>query len=238
MKYFSTILKGLWIGSTMTVPGVSGGTMAVITGIYEPCIHALNHVRKQPKQYLPFLCCFGISAGLGFLFFARLVTFLLENEASADFVRLFFCAVVLFGIPFLIRQAQITHLKLSDFFCVACGAMIVFLLSSLPFDLFQSNSDTISFYLLQIFAGILTAIALILPGISVTHMLYILGLYEIIFKNVYELHLLVLLPFLVGTIAGTILSAKILEKLMIYHRQACYMVIIGFVAASLSTLLP
>lgn len=58
MRGIRTIVKALWIGATMTVPGVSGGTMAVITGIYEPLIHAVNGVRKDPKNILD--SCFSL----------------------------------------------------------------------------------------------------------------------------------------------------------------------------------
>lgn len=71
--------KALWIGATMTIPGVSGGTMAVVMGIYEDLIRAVNGLRNEPKKYIGFLLQFVLAAGAGFLLLARLVTWLLEQ---------------------------------------------------------------------------------------------------------------------------------------------------------------
>ena len=84
------ILKGLWIGSTMTIPGVSGGTMAVVTGIYEELIKSINGLRKEPKEHLPFLIKFALSALVGFILFAGFVTYLLENIHTGTYIRFLF----------------------------------------------------------------------------------------------------------------------------------------------------
>ena len=101
------ILKALWIGSTMTIPGISGGTMAVIVGIYEDLISAINGLLKNPRKHLPFLLQFVISACIGFVLFARLVTSLLESPKYGTMVKVIFVLIILAGIPFLYKKTNI-----------------------------------------------------------------------------------------------------------------------------------
>lgn len=237
MENFKIILKGAWIGATMTVPGVSGGTMAVVTGIYEALIHAVNGLRNEPKKYIPFLLRFVLGAGIGFLLFARCITFLLENAQTGEATRFFFCGIVAGGIPLLVKKSKLKGIKVRHILCLVCGAAIVLALSFLPQGMFTSGSG-VTWFLLQLAGGVLVAAALILPGISVTHMLYILGLYELVLEDVYALRFLPLLPLAVGVLIGTFLSADLLERLMERYTTEVYLVIIGFVAGSLVSLMP
>lgn len=237
MQRLKVILKALWIGGTMTVPGVSGGTMAVVTGIYEDLIHAVNGFRKKPKEYFMFLFTFLLAAGSGFILFSRFVTWMLEQEGTGSIVRLFFCGVVVGGIPLLVKESGVTKVKWQDILLMLVGALIIIGLTYVPQGLFIMNSG-IEYILLQILGGILIAIALILPGISVSHMLYILGMYEFVIKQVYGFHFLSLVPLVIGVVVGIFATADILEKIMEKYLRECYMVIIGFVAASLITLIP
>lgn len=231
------ILKGLWIGSTMTVPGVSGGTMAVVVGIYENLIHAVNGFRKEPLKQIPFLLRFVLGAGTGFLIFARIVTYLLEQETAGEVMRLLFCGIVLGGIPLLVKKSEVKKIKVRHIFWLVCGALIVLGLANIPHGTFTGGSGVAAF-LLQVFAGFLIAAALILPGISVTHMLYIMGLYEVVMESVYSFHFLILVPLAIGGLLGTFLTAGALEYLMKKNTEEVYLVIIGFVAGSLVSLLP
>ena len=81
-KQLKVIAKGLWVGSTMTVPGVSGGTMAVVAGIYEDLLHSVNQLRREPLRQIPFLLQFVLGAGTGFLLLAGIITRLLQNEMT------------------------------------------------------------------------------------------------------------------------------------------------------------
>lgn len=237
MERLKIILKGLWIGSTMTVPGVSGGTMAVVTGIYEDLIHAVNGLWKNPKKCLPFLLLFVAGAGAGFFVFAGFITYLLEHPAAGETTRFAFCGIVLGGIPLLVRKSGVTRLRWKDVACLAAGGVTVTLLSYIPHGLLAEGSGFL-YVFLQLAGGVLVAVALILPGISVTHMLYILGLYEAVLHKVYELQWLSLLPLAAGVIGGTFLTTGVLERLMERHPRVVYQVIIGFVAGSVVMLVP
>ena len=231
------MLKGLWVGSTMTIPGVSGGTMAVIIGIYEDLICAINGLRKNPQKHIWFLLQFLLGAGVGFLFLAGWITRLLSNEATGNLTRCFFCGIVVGGIPLLVQKTGIQKIKPGHILYLVLGIGIVLVLTGLPQGMFAAGSG-ISFFLMQILGGVVIAVALVLPGISVTHMLYIMGLYELVLEKIYEFRFLDLLPLVVGVILGTFLTADFLEKIMKKYPAEVYMVIIGFVAGSVISLIP
>ncbi|MBE5942585.1 MAG: DUF368 domain-containing protein [Lachnospiraceae bacterium] len=237
MEWLKTVLKGLWVGSTMTVPGVSGGTMAVVVGVYEDLIHAINGLKDNLKENIGFLLRFVSGAGLGFLIFARIVTLLLEHEVAGPLTRLLFCGVVLGGIPLLVRKSCIRKIGYRHVLCLFAGAFVVFQLAMLPQGLFR-NGEGLMFWIVQFIAGVIVAIALILPGISVTHILYIMGIYEMVLQKVYALELLSLLPLASGVFVGTFMTTNLLEKGLEKYPEAVYMAIIGFVAASMFSLIP
>lgn len=232
----NVILKALWIGSTMTIPGISGGTMAVIVGIYEQLISSINGLMKDPKKHLPFLLQFVISACVGFILFAKLVTTLLESPKYGNIVKIIFVIIILMGIPFLYKKANIKNLTLAHIFCIFAGILIVISISSLPTDLFTEKNGLLNL-VIQLIGGIIIAIALVLPGISVSHMLYILGIYESVMHSVYSFHWFNLVPLILGVVIGTFATTNILEKLLKKYPDKVYMTILGFVAASLTTLI-
>lgn len=232
----NVILKALWIGSTMTIPGISGGTMAVIVGIYEELISSINGLLKDPKKHLPFLLQFVISACIGFILFAKLVTSLLESPTYGNIVKIIFVIIILAGIPFLYKKANIKSLGFSHILCIFVGILIVVSISSIPTDLFMEKDGFVNL-IIQLIGGIIIAIALVLPGISVSHMLYILGIYESVMHSVYTFHWFNLVPLLLGVVFGTFATTNILEKLLKKYPDKVYMTILGFVAASLTTLI-
>ena len=232
----NVILKALWIGSTMTIPGISGGTMAVIVGIYEDLISSINGLLKEPKKHAPFLLQFIIFACIGFILFAKLVTSLLESPKYGNIIKILFVIIILAGLPFLYKKANIKSLDFSHILCIFAGILIVLSISSIPSDMFMERNGLLNL-LIQLVGGIIIAIALVLPGISVSHMLYILGIYESVMHSVYSFHWFNLVPLLLGVVLGTFATTNILEKLLKKYPDKVYMTILGFVAASLTTLI-
>lgn len=224
-------LKGLFIGSTMTIPGVSGGTMAIILGVYEDLIHNVNQIKKEPFKSVLFLCNIGLGGLIGFVAFARIISYLLTNSTTGIYVRIIFAIIVLCGIPLLVKKSDITKLSIVNILWLFLGLFLVLSLSTLPKGLFASGLG-LSFIIMQLLGGIIVAIALVLPGISASHMLYILGLYTSVLENVYTFKWLSLTPLLLGIIIGTFATANVLERLINKYTENTYMVIIGFVVGS------
>lgn len=228
-------LKGLWIGSTMTIPGVSGGTMAIITGIYEDLISSINNIKKQPAKSLSFLLQVASGGLLGFISFARIITFLLNSQTYGFIVRIIFAIIVICGIPVLVKKSGVKHLNLWDISGIFLGISIVIILSLIPTGVI-SGEHGFTFIIMQLLCGFICAVALVLPGISVSHMLYILGLYNFVFTNVYTFRWFVLIPLSAGVLSGIFITSKILENLLNNHTRLTYMIIIGFVTGSIISL--
>ena len=100
MKHFDwvTILKGMWVGGTMTVPGVSGGSMAMILGVYDRLIASVSGFFKEPVKSIVFLGQFVAGAGVGMVLFSRLITWLLTTRADIP-LRFFFLGAVAGACP-------------------------------------------------------------------------------------------------------------------------------------------
>ena len=95
-----TILKGMWIGGTMTVPGVSGGSMAMIMGVYDRLISSVSSFFRNPGKSMSFLVRFVLGAGVGMVLFSRFISFLFTTRADVP-LRFFFLGAVAGGVPMI-----------------------------------------------------------------------------------------------------------------------------------------
>ena len=233
-----TILKGMWIGGTMTVPGVSGGSMAMILGVYDRLISSVSSFFKNPGKSMSFLVRFVLGAGVGMVLFSRFISFLFTTRADVP-LRFFFLGAVAGGVPMIYREAGIRKISLGAVAYPVIGILGVVILALLPTGLFAPDG---SFgpgdVLIQLAGGVIIAVGLVLPGISVSQMLYMLGIYEGIIKNISTLNILPLIPLGAGVLGGIFLTTKVLERLMQRHPQPTYLIILGFMFGSLPELFP
>lgn len=230
-----TFLKGMWIGGTMTVPGISGGSMAMILGIYDRLIKAVNHAIKLEKESLLFLLRFLVGAVIGLVLFSKAVPYLLTQFPYP--MHFFFLGCVVGGIPMIFRAAQVKKFSWKIIVYLILGIVLVSLIALIPKGLFVS-AQGIKGVFLQLVGGIIIAVALVLPGISVSHMLYMLGLYETVTTAVGNLDVLSILPLGIGVVAGILLTAKVMEKAMERAPQFTYLVVLGFLFGSVPELFP
>lgn len=253
IQHLVVLLKGAWIGGTMTVPGVSGGSMAILLGIYDKLIFAISKFTKDIKGNILFLVEFVLGAGVGLILFSRFILMLLERfEMPTSY---FFLGAVAGGIPLIIKEAKIkksdlvskktgkfgayTAGKILLYLVYAgIGILIVYLMSLLPEGLFSSHEGGIGNFFIKIVGGMIVALALVLPGISVSQMLLMLGLYEEVFGSIQSLDILPILPLGIGLVAGIILSTLAIGKAIEKYAQATYVIIFGFVLGSLPELFP
>ena len=230
-----TVLKGLWIGGTLTVPGVSGGSMAMILGIYDKLIESVGaflHKGGNKKKAFFFLLEAGLAGIVGFVLFSNLVSLLMARFPLA--VCFFFAGAVAGGIPIILKAAEIRRPKPFDLLFVLLGIACVFGISKIPAGLFSIPLTlSIGGVLLQLLCGILVAIGFVLPGISLSQMLYVLGIYEELINHVSQLNILPLIPLALGAVLGVLLTAYAVELLLKRFPRATYLVIFGFMLGSL-----
>lgn len=236
-KNLFTLLKGTIVGGTMLVPGVSGGSMAMILGIYDKLVSSVSSFRRHKKESFFFLALFSLGGGLGMLLFAKPLLSLIETYPMP--MLYFFLGAVAGGVPLILEQARVKRFSWEVPIYIMVGLLVVTLFSLLPTGAFQSEMETgvISFLLLML-AGFIAAVALVLPGISVSYLLLLMGLYDETMRAISEFHLPFLIPLGVGLILGIVLTTKILESAMTKYPQPTYLIILGFVLGSIAEIFP
>ena len=229
-------LKGAVIGATMLIPGVSGGSMAMMLGIYDRLIMAVSSFWQHKRRSLLALLWFCAGAGTGMFLFAKPLLSLLERfPLPAGF---FFVGAVAGGIPVVCRKA-VTGRRFTWHVpaYVLLGVALVAGLSCLPGIHLAAGTGACQAPVLLL-VGLVAAVALVLPGISVSYLLLLLGLYDPTIQAINALDLGFLLPLAAGVLAGILLTTKVLERLMTRHPRPTYLVILGFVLASVPAVFP
>lgn len=227
------ILKGFMIGSSMSVPGVSGGTMAILLGIYDRLISSVSNFLKDIKGNLLFLIkfCAGAAAGIGSLAF--LIKWLLEKFPIP--VSFFFLGAVIGGIPALYQKTKESSFKVSSAIYFLVGLALVISIGFIPIGNFSISSGSgAAHYFMILAAGIIIALALVLPGISTSHMLLILGMYDSTLLAITHFDIAYIGALGITTVIGIFLITKPIEWTLHNFPHQTYCMIIGFVLGSTS----
>lgn len=235
MLEIMTVMKGFVVGAFMLVPGVSGGTMCMVFKVYDRLIESVSRFTDNVKKNFFFLVQFVLGAGVAFLLLSKVVTGL--NIAFPKEVAFFVMGAIAAGLPVIYKEAKVEKLSPKVLFYGALGLLIVFLFTRLPKNLFTVTDLNLVTVIIQIFAGVLGALGLILPGISFSAMLYMMGVYNFIYGAIGDRNFLVLIPFGIGMLLGVILLTRILELAMKKHPTPTYLVIIGFVIGSIGDII-
>jgi putative membrane protein len=225
------LIKGFTIGSSMSVPGVSGSTMAILLGIYDKLISSISNFLKDIKGNMLFLIkfCIGAGAGIGSLSF--LIKWMLEKFPLP--VSVFFLGAVVGGIPALYKKTKGSALRVSSAAYFILGFAIVISIGFIPAGSINiSFGSGITHYLMLLLTGIIIALALVLPGISTSHMLLVLGMYDTMLKAITEFDVVYIGILGVATLIGVFLITKPLEWTMNKFPHQTYCMIIGFVIGS------
>lgn len=241
------LLRGIPIGIANIIPGVSGGTIGVMLGIYDKLIGSISNFRKDIKGNLKFLVpiLLGVAVGVGA--FAVLLKEVLFAHYEMQTV-LFFLGLIAGSVPMIIRNSEIKRLSLRCIipFVIAFAIMII-----LPILEQASGGGSGAFELnvLNAFVmgicGIIASVTMIIPGISGSMMLTVIGYYDIVLNSVSGFvtnllagqiilnEVLILLFFGIGAVTGIIGGAKVIDICLKKVRVETYAVIIGLVVGSL-----
>jgi len=233
---FEIIYKGMLIGSTMLIPGVSGGSMAIILGIYDRLVGAVSSFARNIKENILLLLMFALSAGVGMFLLAKPILVLWEMYPKA--MGFFFMGAVAGGIPAIYKEAKVEKMKWRYAAYVLIGFLIaaVMLLPGIQSVALSKDGQLSVLYLFV--AGIIAAVALVLPGISVSFLLLFLGLYDELMRAVSEMNIAFLAPVGLGILVGIVLTTKALERAMKNYPKITYLMILGFVTGSLLEVFP
>lgn len=230
------LVTGFIIGLSMLVPGVSGGTMAIVLGIYDRLVTAVSRFFGDWKRNLLFLGAVAVGGLLGFWLGSKPMLWLLERfEVPMMF---FFIGATLGSVPLLVRKTG-AKVSASSVIWAAVGFAIVLstvLLRNLPQSLAYTEGSFGGMVYLFL-AGIPLAIAFVLPGISFSYMLVILSLYKQFLSALESLNFAFLLPLGCGGVVGVLLTIRLLELAMTKKPKQTFSCITGFVLGSVPVIL-
>ncbi len=239
------VAKGFVIGIANIIPGVSGGTLAITLGIYERLIKAISHFFTNLKENIKFLVPIAVGAVLSLLILSNVIGYALDHYPIPT--TLLFVGLIFGGVPLLYRHVKTEKKSSSNlliFFITFAIVTIFAFLKEGNFSVDLSNLNLFGYILLFI-VGMVAAATMVIPGISGSFMLMLLGYYQPIINTIRNLtrfddltkSFMILIPFGIGVLVGIVLIAKLIEFLLEKYEVKTYFGILGFVLASVLTLI-
>ncbi|MDD6237631.1 MAG: DUF368 domain-containing protein [Clostridiales bacterium] len=237
MNYLYVFFAGVVIGIANIIPGVSGGTMAVVMNIFDRLIEAISNIRKEWKKNILFLVMIGLGAGVGILLFANLISYCRDHFPVAT--NFFFVGLIVGSIPMVYKRATADSFKAFHLipFAAALGIMIftvVFVPGNTSAVMTELN---VMNFILLFLASVLAAACMIIPGISGSFVMLLLGTYTTITTAISDFNLVILIPIVLGCAVGILGGAKVIKFLLQRYPQATYFTILGLVVGSIPVLL-
>lgn len=232
--------KGFLIGLANIIPGVSGGTMAVSFGIYEEIIEIASNIFKNFKKNMAFILPIGIGTVIAIALLSNVITICLDKYQVAT--PLLFVGLILGGLPAIVKNIgkKITKLPNLIVFSITILFMLfIYLGIKDAEDVDFTNVDAIGYIILFI-VGAIAAITMVVPGISGSFVLMLIGYYKPIVKTVSDLthfnniihNLCILIPFGFGVLFGIVSVSKLIKYCLKKYPEQTYSSIVAFVLSS------
>ncbi|GFH42856.1 DUF368 domain-containing protein [Lactococcus hodotermopsidis] len=229
MSWFIRLIKGVVIALGFILPGVSGGVLAAILGIYERMLAFLAHIRKDFKENFLYFLPVGIGGILGIGLLSRPLEFLLEHYQVI--VLWGFAGAIIGTLPALWAESEAQTKRDKLDIVWLCGTFVVSLiiLYTMPYIFGTLPANFATFIL----AGALIALGVLVPGLSPSNLLLILGLYSPMLAGFKNFDLVnVFLPIAIGGVLAMLLFAKGMAYLLENHHSRVFHFILGIVCAS------
>ena len=179
-----TIIKGFFLGVANIIPGVSGGTIAITMGVYEDIISSITGFLKDPKKSIKTLLPIGIGAVLSILLISKLISFCLDRFPAPT--TLFFIGLIVGGIPLLtkkVKGVKITPLY-AILFLITFSIIMVMTFSEAGGANLDLANINLGMILLLVLIGMIAAGCMVIPGISGSFVLMLLGAYKPIISTI------------------------------------------------------
>lgn len=234
------------VGIANIIPGVSGGTMMVAMGLYDKLIHAITHLKSDFKESLKLLIPIFFGAAVAIVALSRIFEYLLTNyPIPTNFA---FCGLIAGSLPFILKKVKGHAMSVGKGICFIVFFAVVILMAVIGET--SGNAADVSFGLVNtvklLAVGVIAAATMVVPGVSGSMMLMLLGYYDTILKTINKFidalivfdmkNILVqcgvLIPFGIGVILGIFLIAKLIEFIFSKAEIHAYYAIIGLIIAS------
>lgn len=242
LQYFFITLKGMAMGAADVVPGVSGGTIAFISGIYEELITSINNINLSLFRTLKkegfkvawnklngnFLLALFTGIFISLFSLATAVSWLLENQPVL--LWSFFFGLVTASIFFVGKAIE--KWNIATIVMLLLGTSIAYFITTLPPN---ENIDSLPYLFLS---GAIAVCAMILPGISGAFILVLLGSYKTILEAVHEKDMKIVVTVALGAIFGLLSFARLLKWMFKNYKNATLAALTGFILGSLPKIWP
>ncbi|MBR3832824.1 MAG: DUF368 domain-containing protein [Lachnospiraceae bacterium] len=252
MKFLVELIKGMFVGIANVIPGVSGGTMAVSFGIYDKIISSVTNLFKDFKKSVKTLFPIAVGVVIGVVAFTFIIPFLLETQPFCTAAA--FTGLIVGGIPMIVKSLKESGERDSHK-SIPVNVIVFILLFVISLVMPFMNGDAESGILLTadvgtmikvFFLGIIAAATMVIPGVSGSLVLMVLGYYFGIITAVKNFILglksldwgimldngLVLAPFAIGCILGIFFISKLIEWLFGHFPTATFSGILGLIVTS------
>lgn len=240
MEYIKTAIQGLLIGIANAIPGVSGGTMAVILNIYDKIMYALSF--KNFRTNLKFLIPLGIGAVSGIFLLSNVIVAAMEHYPMI--LNFCFIGLVLGSLPAIYKRAKgdKIHNRNWIFFALGLGVMIFLTIinpeATANKTIAEFGGMDIGLCLWFFFTAAIGCIAMILPGLSGSLILLLFGTYGAIMESIATFNFLLITVTGLGVLTGGVIGVKVIKKMLRFHPQALYFAILGLMIGSMIIIWP
>lgn len=232
-RFIIKVLQGSLIGLGAVLPGISGGVLCVVFGIYKTIMEFLADPFRKFKTHVPKLIPIGIGGVIGFIGVAKLLEILLERYPAPSVCL--FIGLITGMLPSLFREAGEQGRDKNSYISMVIAMIVIFaLLISLQLFSVQITPN----FLWYVFCGCCLALSVIAPGMSFSTLLMPLGLYEPFVAGIGNLDFSILIPGGIGGLATVILFAKAVDTLFDKHYSVAFHAIIGIVIAATIMIIP
>lgn len=240
------ILKGIVIGLANVIPGVSGGTMMVSMGIYDKLIHCITHLFSELKKSLQFLIPIFIGIGIAVVVVPFGIEFLFANYPFQT--NLLFIGLIIGGLPAVWKKVKGSSVRAGHI--VACILFFALVAGLALVGETEGDAADLSFSLISVIklfgVGIITSATMVIPGVSGSMMLLLLGYYHPVLETItnfikavlsFDINGIlagmgVLIPFGIGVVVGIFAIAKLIEIIFAKFPLYAYWAIIGLIVSS------
>ena len=243
LQWILDVLRGAVIGVSNIIPGVSGGTMAVSMGIYDRVIYAVNNLFKQFKKNFRELLPILIGVLIGLFAFAALIGTLLGTKSDEiPLTRLptnfAFIGLILGGLPAIYKRVNMKSAKLPGIILFLVFLALVVVLPLLNPPEARTLDHSVGCILLMVLLGAISSSTMVIPGISGSMIMILLGYYNSIINAMNDLRggdwssLVLLLPYVIGLLVGIVFIAKLMNFLLKKYAALTFCAIFGLVIGS------
>lgn len=241
------ILRGMVVGLSNVIPGVSGGTMMVSMGIYDKLIMLLTHFVKKFKEAVALVVPLGIGMVLAIALFSKIFSEILFPKFPLQ-TNLFFIGLIIGGLPIIYKKVKGNTITFSSILAFAFFFVLVVGFALLGDGVDKSAAVSINFVAIikLFFAGVIAAATMVIPGISGSMVMMLMGYYNTIIDTINGLLnalaagdvagilacCAILVPFGIGVVVGIVAVAKLIDYIFRKFSQIAYWAILGLIVAS------